>query len=105
MSVGCDGGTNGGDGVAFGNRDGGHGTGEDILSYELDNFDLTPGAGGQPYESGNGYYHGGGGGGVLVNGEGPHRNSNGQGEGYGGGGMVRGYGLRGVILVEIEEVD
>ena len=105
-TVGCDGGTNGGDGESFGSRSGGHGTGEDISSNNFDNFDLTPGAGGKPYfvSSGNSYY-GGGGGGVLVNGEGPQRDSDNQGEGYGGGGGTQDlHGLSGVILLEVSEV-
>ena len=53
-------------------------TGEDVREYTIENFVLTPGAGG--YREA-----GGGGGGVLVNGGGPPRDHEGQGEGYGGG--------------------
>ena len=63
---GCDGGSGGGDGVCWGGR----GTGEDITSYELQNYQLSAGAGGQYYPN-DVYDHGGGGGGVLVDGAGP----------------------------------
>ena len=56
-------------------------------------------------------YFGGGGGGVLINGEGPMRDSDNQGEGYGGGGCGHPSngnrrqwieeGLPGVILLEV----
>ena len=101
-SPGCDGGTDGHDGenCAYG---GGRGSGDDVTTYKMDNFVLTPGAGGK-YNSSGRFYYGGGGGGVLVNGEGPQRVSDHQGEGYGGGGGRHyGYGLPGVILMEVEE--
>ena len=107
-SPGCDGGTDGSDGDDC-TYDGGHGTGDDVTAYKMDNFVLTPGAGGKYYVDGYDYYYGGGGGGVLVNGEGPQRDSDNQGEGYGGGGAyVSGVGgafdgLPGVILMEVEE--
>ena len=77
----------------------------------MDNFVLTPGTGGKYFYDSNNYdYYGGGGGGVLVNGEGPQRESDNQGEGYGGGGGIRKSGatflydgLPGVILMEVEE--
>ena len=65
-----------------------------------------------PYYSGYGAVprYGGGGGGVLVNGDGPQRDSVNQGEGYGAGGGPHGVsgvmhydGLPGVILMEVEE--
>ena len=68
------GGSNGGNGqdgeesYDFHDFEGGHGTGEDIRQYRLDNFVLSPGAGGNGSWGG-----GGGGGGVLVNGEQPVR--------------------------------
>ena len=99
---GSEGGTNGLDGQdGKGDDDwhciGGHGSGEDISSYTMENFVLTPGMGGKSYMSHAtaGVYPGGGGGGVVVNGLGPYRCDN-QGEGYGGGN-----GLPGVILLEI----
>ena len=85
---------------------GGSGTWEDITTYQLTEFTLSPGQGGQHYRhpnGGYGYYYGGGGGGVLVGGSGPSRNQY-QGEGYGGGdGSNDGNtnGLPGVILVEV----
>ena len=107
-SPGCDGGTDGSDGKDC-DYDGGHGTGDDVTAYKMDNFVLTPGAGGKYfYDSIDGYNYGGGGGGVMVNGQGPQRDSDNQGEGYGGGGgrhYSRGTydGLPGVILMEVEE--
>ena len=107
---GCNGGSNGGDGEGdCYNHNGGRGTGEDITTYRLDNFVLSPGAGGKYDKSEDGYYSGGGGGGVLVNGEGPQRDSDNQGEGYGGGanchrnsdGDLMYDGLPGVILLEV----
>ena len=60
------------------------------------------------YQNAGGYYLGGGGGGVLVNGDGPQRDSHNQGEGFGGGAgdHVNGNewindGPPGVILVEV----
>ena len=72
------GGTDGGNGV--GGTSEGQGTGEDVQSFKMDNFVLSPGAGGLPYRTS----YGGGGGGVRVNGIGPGRNSETQGDGYGG---------------------
>ena len=112
------GGTNGNDGGQGGRSGstyaGGRGTGEDITSYELTHFNISPGRGGQRYKSkGNlnlkprqPYYIGGGGGGVLVGGSGPakdnHWLSGTQGEGYGGGhGSGSSRGLPGVILIEV----
>ena len=67
---GCDGGSNGGNGDSFFDNKGGHGTGEDISTYKLENWVLSPGVGGQScYDDYDGYPNGGGGGGVLVNGE------------------------------------
>ena len=101
--------TYGGNGGSNGN-DGGHGSGsysypggsgtwEDITAYQLTEFTLSPGQGGQSYQGS----FGGGGGGVLVGGTGPSRSQY-QGEGYGGGGAYDGStwsGLPGVILVEV----
>ena len=101
---GADGGSNGGDGEegAFG---GGRGTGEDIKSFRMEHFVLSPGAGGK-----GALVKEGGGGGVLVNGEEPMRWKNGDGEwneyrtwvgrGYGGGGNPP---RPGVILLEISQ--
>ena len=104
--AGCDGGSDGGDGEDDQKNDGGRGTGEDISSYKMENFVLTPGAGGKYYYDGS--YYGGGGGGVMVNGQGPQRSSDNQGEGFGGGGgwRVNGHkginvGLHGVVLIEV----
>ena len=73
---------------------GGTGTGEDISLYTFNMWTLSPGAGGHSS-------WGGGGGGVLVDGAGPESGS-GQGAGYGGGGSGHGgYGLPGVILIEV----
>ena len=108
---GCDGGTDGSDGEDCFYGDGGHGTRDNVTAYKMDNFVLTPGAGGN-YDYTGWDYGGGGGGGVLVNGEGPQQDSLYQGWGYGGGGgyhryRVSGvtyrYGLPGVILMEVEE--
>ena len=104
---GCDGGSDGSDGEDCSYGEGGHGTGDDVTAYKMENFVLTPGAGGNYYYTG--WYYGGGGG-VLVNGEGQQQDSLNQVEGYGGGGGYRrvsgvthGYGLPGVILMEVEE--
>ena len=110
---GSNGGANGGDGedgliIAIPFNEGGHGTGEDIKTYPMEQFILSPGAGGKIYEAGV-FYYGGGGGGVLVNGNGPQYDSVHQGQGYGGGGgghfneddELISDGLPGVILMEI----
>ena len=94
------GGYNGGDGDSFyGDGYGGHGTGEDLTTFVLDNFILSPGDGGHPLGDG------GGGGGVLINGLGPDEGHNrfvGSGYGAGGGSSSSSkLGLEGVIAVEI----
>ena len=48
---GCEGGTDGSDGEDGYYGDGGHGNGEDVTAYKMDNFVLTPGAG-DPYSDG-----------------------------------------------------
>ena len=64
-----DGGSDWGDGE--GNL-AGHGPGEDISSYVLTGWTLSPCTGGTYYMNGAEYIEGaGGGGGVLINGEGP----------------------------------
>ena len=82
---------------------GGYGTGEDVTWYKLDNFVLTPGAGGQASNSCTGFrVHAGGGGGVIVNGNSPaHEFSIGKGYGAGGGGCNAPSGSTGAILVEL----
>ena len=99
----ANGGSNGNDGGQGSNSNvGGSGTWEDITAYQLSEFTLSPGQGGQSYNDGH-YHYGGGGGGVLVGGSGPSRHQY-QGEGYGGGGGLDGSnhsGLPGVILVEV----
>ena len=97
----CDGGYGGGDGDSSGSYHGGHGTGEDIVTFVLDNFILSPGDGGEHYSQ-----WGGGGGGVLINGQGPDKGENTLvGSGYGGGGgyysSSQQQGLEGVIVAEI----
>ena len=99
------GGTNGGDGWGSQDDNPGHGTGEDISEYKMDNYILTPGAGGEGWVDSIGgvkISYGGGGGGILVNGDGPQRNEH-QGEGYGGGGMGKNdqQGQQGIVLLEI----
>ena len=104
------GGTNGGDGE--GSSDAvreyhyshGKGTGEDVQRYELDNWTISAGEGGKGAVR-DGDYYGGGGGGVLINGDGPERESTAVGQGYGGGSAYAdsGYwknGLPGVVLIE-----
>lgn len=92
------GGSDGSDGEA-GLGKGGKGSGVDISAFELTNFVLTPGSGGD-------HQCGGGGGGVLVNGMGPEFYT-GMGEGYGGGGEGcgnnYGWGSPGAILMEIKK--
>ena len=83
---------------------GGSGTGENIRSYALSHFTLSPGYYGEPKIS---HGVGGGGGGVMVDGNGPSALTwHGQGYGGGGGydpGNSGGYstGLDGVILLEV----
>ena len=102
------GGSNGNDGGQGSSYAGGSGTWEDITAYQLSEFTLSPGQGGQPYRHSSSSYYGGGGGGVLVGGSGPSRDNQYQGEGYGGGGggwydgsRLHQDGLPGVILVEV----
>merc|ERR1711973_1010457 len=76
----------------------GHGTGEDISGYRMDEFKLSPGQGGMAYVFG-GYVFGGGGGGILVDGVGPTTDGY-AGHGYGAGGPN---GLSGVVLIEMVE--
>lgn len=98
------GGADGGDG-----EHGGQGSGAAVSGYQLTNYDLGPGSGGQAYDA----THGGGGGGVMVNGEGPAHGDQYQGLGYGGGGCTH-YnddgqyitnGLPGVVILEIKPSD
>ena len=103
------GGSNGRDGEGS-SSDGtfGHGSGENLANYKLDNWKLTPGEGGKGWNDPTGdpaepYRCGGGGGGVLINGRGPERESKAVGQGYGGGGAYNGTGIRGlpgVVLIE-----
>merc|ERR1711973_780124 len=82
----------------------GHGTGEDISGYRMDEFKLSPGQGGMAYVFG-GYVFGGGGGGILVDGVGPTTDGyagHGYGAGGGGGDAITG-GLSGVVLIETVE--
>ena len=89
-SYGSNGGSNGGDGGSSSSGSGGEGTGEDVTSYSLKNYKLSPGEGGKR----------GGGGGVLVNGDGPGQGKYGQtGQGYGGGSYDN--GNPGVIILQI----
>ena len=86
----------------------GHGTGEDISSYKLTGWTLSPGTGGTYYMNGAGYIEGAGGG-VLINGEGPAADKH-TGEGYGGGASGISPGgvasnreaVQGAILLEVE---
>jgi len=92
----CDGGENGGDGVSSdGNYTGGHGTGEDITTIHLDNFELTPGN--------FTCRAGGGGGGILVNDDDGHDDDYYDGKyGYGAGaGACGNGGFSGIVIVEI----
>ena len=81
----------------------GEGTGEDLASYQFDNFDLSPGLGGEYYQDPSCWFlcnaNGGGGGGVLVNGEGPQDRVN-NGQGFGGGGC-NGAAHPGAVIIEI----
>ena len=102
-----DGGSDWGDGE--GNL-AGHGPGEDISSYVLTGWTLSPCTGGTYYMNGAEYIEGaGGGGGVLINGEGPAADKH-TGEGYGGGASGISPGgvasnreaVQGAILLEVE---
>ena len=76
---------------------GGKGSGLDLTSIILQQFSLSPGAGGKGDSD-----YGGGGGGVLVNGVGPNRTTTGSGEGYGGGEYTGNSGDGpGIVLIEI----
>ena len=100
-AVPCRGGSDGGDGDD-GREFAGHGTGENVTNYKLDNWLLSPGAGGDGGSCA--LLLGAGGGGVLVSGSGPRHDVQ-DGEGYGGGGAYcSGHdanGQQGVILMEI----
>jgi len=89
-------GSNGENGPNHYYNTGGEGTGEDIATFKLENFNITAGRGGCGT---------GGGGGVLVDGNGPDQGIFGRtGQGYGGGGGGgSGYdvGNQGVILLEM----
>jgi len=105
----CDGGSDGGSGKG---PSGGSGTGEDIRDYTFTSWILTPGAGGNCFDSEpvdittiRDNCAGGGGGGVMVEGAGPEASLY-QGQGYGGGGgspypQYGQNGLQGVILLEV----
>jgi len=81
----------------------GEGSGLDLSNIQMENFVLSPGAGGMQYEPDWKTEKGGGGGGVLVNGESPMvKESNGQGYGGGAGGAGA-RGAKGVVLFEIME--
>jgi len=102
---GCDGGSDGSDGQCF---NGGKGTGENVSSFNFDNFQLSAGAAGES----SGFYGitGGGGGGILVDGKGPETSAMldiTAGEGYGGGGTSLQWGKPGIVLLEVvpEEFD
>ena len=88
-----DGGEDGGDGHDSSNGyNGGAGSGLNISSISLEQFTLTPGAGGVR----------GGGGGVLVNMDGP-QDTDQSGQGYGGGGSIpHGDPGDGLVLLEIK---
>ena len=91
--------TSGGADGGSGNGDhGGSGSGLDLGTIKMASFVLTPGKGGESSDSGNGYS--GGGGGVVVNGNNPASSSY-NGQGYGGGGGNDGYGLSGLVLIEL----
>merc|ERR1712179_61457 len=89
---------------------GGSGTGEDISSYTFQNFQLSPGSGGEYHRDFFGHFYGAGGGGILVDGAGPGKKNRGgllwsHGQGYGGGGNYGDqsdyFGHSGVIILEI----
>lgn len=78
------------------------GSGLDLSTISLTNFNLSPGAGGKP-ELKSGSYSSGGGGGILVDGHGPHGSVY-AGEGYGGGGYFdNSHHGPGLILMEIKK--
>ena len=85
----------------------GYGAGEDLSLYSMDNFNVTPGKGGDEFwdnlPAGTRQLFGGGGGGVLIDGVGPPNamNLTLTGEGYGGGEGRCSKGMPGVILVEV----
>jgi len=90
------------------NHKGGKGTGENVSSFNFDNFQLSAGAAGES----SGFYGitGGGGGGILVDGKGPETSAMldiTAGEGYGGGGTSLQWGKPGIVLLEVvpEEFD
>lgn len=90
----ADGGEDGGDGYGSSY---GKGSGLDLSSIIMQQFSLSPGAGGKCQGS-----NGGGGGGVLVNGLGPNLTNPGIGEGYGGGSHAgRVSPNSGIVLLEI----
>jgi len=91
------GGSDGGSGK--GGSYGGTGSNLDIATIHMENFQLTPGEGGE--HEGNSYY-GGGGGGVLVNGEGPKDNIY-SGKGFGGGQGYTDQPAQGIVLLEMKQ--
>ena len=98
----CDAGTGGVGGSDGGNGTkypGGKGSGFDLNLVDLQNFLLSPGAGGLPKWEG----YGGGGGGVVVNGKMPDVTSENAGAGFGGGssGYSDSLGYQGCVIVEI----
>ena len=96
-----DGGTDGGNGGGGG---GGAGTGEDISSYILNTWSLSPAPGGEAFDCNNYGDCAGGGGGVLLDGSGPDTAHTSIGQGFGGGGANGGAGHQGIILMEITSV-
>ena len=90
------GGEDGGDGDSSSSNTGGHGSGLDIGSVNMTNFELTPGKGGMSSSS-----NGGGGGGVIVNEEQPSGENDYQGEGFGGGSGYGNGGRSGCVLIEV----
>ena len=92
------GGQDGGDGADSGNGySGGAGSGLDISTIVMENFSLSPGAGGRSFA-----LAGGGGGGIHVDGAGPQETEyDGQGYGGGGGGYLSNPGP-GLVLLEIK---
>ena len=84
----------------------GQGSGIDISKIDLDHFVLSPSDGGEPISGPQSF--GGGGGGILVDNFGPKTNfgpmaTKNNGKGYGGGaGGLGGYGLPGMVLIEVK---